>query len=254
MSTLARDSALSLGVLLCATPRTGSYLLCDLIQQVNLGRPHEIARPEDRSLWADALGYRDYRDYSQDLFHRYSAEGVFAAKCMWFQFSQLNRIAREKGSLSFETHRCWERLVDRAHYVRLVRSDVVDQLVSWLRAQKNGVYNVRNNDEVHINDDYSDECIRRSIKFFESELQGWEAFFSFHRITYLTIRSEHLFSRPELVIKSILAFVGRTDGVEPVIRTSPINWKSDVSESELQSRVRRLIQLHSPFLALHTRG
>lgn len=237
-----------LGIVICASPRTGSYLLCDLMQQAGLGRPHEVALPDDEPLWSATLGFKDYGQYVREVFRLYAHNGTFAAKSMWFQFRCLNQIARENGAVSFETYRSWERLVGKSHYVRLVRLDLIGQIISWLRARESGIYNIRANRTVLVSDCWSERSVCEAIRFFEDELRGWRDFFDFHHVSSTTVYSENLFATAQLVLSEVLSSVGRTDRPCPMVRTKPVRWTSSVEQVYLRDRVRRLIRLNSPFL------
>lgn len=78
--------------LLCGTPRTGSTLLCSLLQSTGvLGRPESYFREPDEVMWAERFGLptdgrrvRDYFAFAQAARAAgTTANGVFAARIMW---------------------------------------------------------------------------------------------------------------------------------------------------------------------------
>lgn len=78
--------------LLCATPRTGSTLLCSLLSSTGVaGRPESYFREQDEHAWAARLGVPIAGDGSFDYlaFGRAAARagrtpyGVFGARIMW---------------------------------------------------------------------------------------------------------------------------------------------------------------------------
>jgi hypothetical protein len=85
-------SATSASYLICATPRSGSTFLCELLQSTGIaGRPESYFRLPDESTWVDRWQIArdpdessDYRDYVQAAVKDGSTEnGLFGARVMW---------------------------------------------------------------------------------------------------------------------------------------------------------------------------
>lgn len=116
-----RASAPERRVVICSTPRSGSYLLCRQMINAGLGLPAEYFRARTVARLAERWGVPpgDLSAYIDALeAHRTTANGIFAAKIQWYQLTQ-HPVARE-------------RLVERADLVvYLYRRDVVAQAVSW---------------------------------------------------------------------------------------------------------------------------
>jgi len=106
-------------VVVCSTPRSGSYLLCRQMINAGLGLPTEYFRPRTMAALSSRFGAADEPAYVDALeAHRTAANGVFAAKVQWVQLL-MHPIARE-------------RWVERADLnVFLFRDDLVAQAVSW---------------------------------------------------------------------------------------------------------------------------
>jgi LPS sulfotransferase NodH len=108
-------------VVICSTPRAGSYLLCRQMINAGLGIPTEYFRLQTLSRLAGRWGVPagDLPAYIDALEARRTTDnGVFAAKIQWMQLAQ-HPDAKE-------------RLLDRADLViHLFRRDVVAQAVSW---------------------------------------------------------------------------------------------------------------------------
>src|SRR5262252_6585095 len=108
-------------IVICTTPRSGSYLLCRQMIHAGLGLPHEyfrsrtVARLSQR--WGVAPGdVFAYVDRLEE--HRTTPNGVFAAKVQWQQQSHVPALRT--------------RLLERADLiVYLYRVDRVAQAVSW---------------------------------------------------------------------------------------------------------------------------
>ena len=116
-----RASAPRRRVVICSTPRSGSYLLCRQMINAGLGVPTEYFRLRTMTLLATRWGVAadDVPAYLDALeAHRTTDNGVFAAKIQWDQ------LVQHPGARA--------RLIGRADLlVHLYRTDVVAQAVSW---------------------------------------------------------------------------------------------------------------------------
>src|SRR5262249_36907904 len=88
---VTRGSALATPMLcrkaffICAVPRSGSSLLCNLLQRTGVaGNPMEYGGEEDERTWRRGHGFSDHRNYFLHFVHRLSVtgNGVFSAKLM----------------------------------------------------------------------------------------------------------------------------------------------------------------------------
>ena len=116
-----RDGSPEHRIVICSSPRSGSYLLCRQMINAGLGIPHEYFRSRTVEALAARYGVdpRDDAAYIDALeARRTTANGMFAAKIQWPQLEQ-HPHARE-------------RLLERAdQIVFLYRRDVIAQAVSW---------------------------------------------------------------------------------------------------------------------------
>jgi LPS sulfotransferase NodH len=141
--------------LICATPRTGSSLLCGLLDSTGVaGHPESYFREPDEPSWAARWGIADrdgtftgaaYIAAVRDAGR--TANGVFGARLMWGSLDRvLGRLRTLNPDLSGadpgptgDTD-----LLDWAfgptRFVHLYRGDVVAQAVSWSRAEQSGVW------------------------------------------------------------------------------------------------------------------
>ena len=90
--------------LICATPRTGSSLLCGLLESTGVaGHPESYFRQPDERMWAARWGIArasdgsfSYADYVQAaLAAGRTDNGVFAARIMWGTLDEvIGKLAR----------------------------------------------------------------------------------------------------------------------------------------------------------------
>lgn len=135
------------GYILCATPRTGSTLLCSLLTSTNvLGSPESYFRVEDEETWAGQLGVpvvggrvRDYGAFALAVHAAGStANGVFAARAMWGSVERIiDGLAPPASQPDVEA---LEGAFGPLAFIHLTRGDVVAQGVSWARAEQTGYW------------------------------------------------------------------------------------------------------------------
>ncbi len=115
-------------VIVCSTPRSGSYLLCRQMIHAGLGLPTEYLRSRTMAALSARFGAAGDTSYFDAVeAHRTAANGVFAAKVQWVQLL-MHPIARE-------------RWVERADLnVFLYRDDLVAQAVSWQVSLATGLW------------------------------------------------------------------------------------------------------------------
>ena len=134
--------------LLCATPRTGSTLLCSLLASTGVaGRPESYFREPDERVWAARFGVPvagdgsfDYRAFAAGAAQAGSTHnGVFAARIMWGTMHLVVDGLRADGTVETDLG----ILTDTFGPLRMVhlhRDDVVGQATSWARAEQTGYW------------------------------------------------------------------------------------------------------------------
>lgn len=211
---------------ICATPRSGSWLLCGLLASTGVaGRPHEwfVEPVEQRNCEAWNVG--SFRDYLECV--RWAAttpNGVAAVKVMWPTHVRLLQCLREAGNdvaqdpLERSLDRpdlpsdreVFERVFRRPTYVWLVRDDVDAQAASLARATRTGVWTAWGDGaRVPPQPAASEETISATIREHNA---SWRAWFAENSIEPHVVRYEDLVEDPEAVADSVL---------RPLALTSP---------------------------------
>jgi LPS sulfotransferase NodH len=235
-----------LSYLVCATQRSGSTLMCELLKSTGVaGRPEEYfeamrdtgAPPHPREflhgLPATGVGIRDdprlpqapdysslsglpgYRQHLERTFARGTTpNGVFGAKLM---FNQLDELHARAGGLpefsGLEVAELLERLFRRPRYLWISRRDVVRQAVSMWKALQTRTWRAAE-DQTSDRDDtpepqYRFDAIDHLVRRFETEERGWQTFFSWHGIEPLIIVYEdELIADPEATVDRALEWLG----------------------------------------------
>lgn len=208
--------------LLCATPRTGSTLLCGLLASTGVaGRPESYFREPDERAWVCRLGVPtggdgsfDYRLFASAVRAAGSTpNGVFAARVMW---GTVHRVldGLDPGP---RTRRDLEVLGDALGSLRVVhvrREDVVAQAVSWARAEQTGHW--QEGDRPTAEPRFDLEAIDGMVRTIEEHNLAWNRWFAEqgvapHRVTY-----EEVTADPRRAVSAILDHLD----IEP-----PADWE-----------------------------
>ncbi len=211
----ASDAAVSASYLVCATPRTGSYFLCDLLTATGVaGRPTEYLLPGYRKLRTQEWGSKDYVEYHE---HTLAADttpnGVFGTKVHGAQMLLFLRLATGKPWLCYEDrHAVVEKWFPNPTYVWIRRRDRVAQSVSWVRARQSHVWwdsdvdpapplAAPDPDSVRFDFEWIDRAIE-SLTRWDAE---WRTFFDAAGVEPLTIWYEDLLEDSRGCVDQVLA-------------------------------------------------
>jgi LPS sulfotransferase NodH len=205
--------------LICATPRTGSSLLCGLLASTEVaGRPESYFRQPDEPSWASQWGIARadgtfaYAGYvERALAAGRTRNGVFAARLMWGTLEELTAKLRARyrdpGARDIEVV---TRALGRTRFVHLHRVDVVAQAVSWLRAEQTDVWvetieseAVAQGQELQFDLGALDEFCRT----INEHNAGWQHWFASAGIEPYSVTYEDLDRDPVGVTRSVLDFL-----------------------------------------------
>lgn len=135
--------------LICATPRTGSSLLCGLLESTGVaGHPESYFRAPDEPSWAARWGISTpggtfrFADYlAAAVAAGRTGNGVFAARIMWGTMGEVtDRLAQLHPGLTGTDGELLDQAFGATRYVYLRRGNVLAQAVSWLRAEQANVW------------------------------------------------------------------------------------------------------------------
>lgn len=133
----------SRSLLLCVTPRTGSYLLCEgLINTGVAGRPTEYFATSYWAYWAERWGTHDYPAYLERVRQAGTTpNGVFACKAHPYQLRNFVRQVLGRGNATAvecaAAVRVW---FPKPRYVWLRRRDRLRQAISYARGLQTDVW------------------------------------------------------------------------------------------------------------------
>jgi trehalose 2-sulfotransferase len=214
--------------LVCATQRSGSTLMCELLKTTGVAGvpleyfeavrdtgipPHpgdflrglpptrlgirEDPRPPEAPAYSSLAGLSDYREHLERTFAQGTTpNGVFGAKLMFNQLEELQALAGGLPEFSgLEIGALLEQLFRGPRYIWVSRRDVVRQAVSMWKAIQTRTWRDSDSDSDADGDEsvtprYRFEAIDHLVRRFEADERGWESFFSQHGAEPLRIAYE----------------------------------------------------------------
>jgi LPS sulfotransferase NodH len=233
----------TLSYLVCATPRSGSTLLCDLLDATGVAghpeeyfealrhsglprRPHEYFDPDRHANIVERLAFREMPEgpptpnalWRPETYDRYlawaldagtTANGVFGAKLMWGylgDFAQLLRGIDGMGGLPVPE--LLARNLPNLRYVRITRLDKVRQAVSLWRAVQTQAWKRDGGDadgRSPREPTFSFRAINYLVRLLTAHDASWDAYFLGLGQQPLSVTYEELSEAHEPVVRRVLA-------------------------------------------------
>jgi LPS sulfotransferase NodH len=206
--------------LICATPRTGSSLLCGLLDSAGVaGHPESWFRRQGEREFAASWGIADLSDgtFGYTSYFRAAvaagstANGVFAARIMWGTMDEVTaHLAPAYPDQAGSASCLLTAAFGRARFVYLRRGDVVAQAVSLLRAEQTSVWfeTVDEQQEPAGEPAFDFGQLRELVRQIEDDNAAWEAWFAAEGIQPYLVLYEELDADPVRVASGVLGFLG----------------------------------------------
>lgn len=207
------------GYLLCGTPRTGSTMLCGLLESTGvLGRPRSWFREPDETGIAAELGLpvegdrpADYGEYVRAVAGAgRTSNGVFAARVMWGSLEHVVAglgIRDEPGALrpAGDLDVLQDALGPLA-VVHLRRVDVVGQAVSWCRAEQTGFWQQGDSARAEPSEDI--DLLLDLVRTIDEHEAAWRAWFDRNRVQPVELTYEGVVDDPAGAVGQVAAQLG----------------------------------------------
>lgn len=238
--------------LICATPRSGSTLLCELLKDTGVaGRPEEYfeakadtglpahpgdylqdiprtgagirddVRPPRAPEHSSLQGLPDYRAHLERTFRLATGtNGVFGAKLMWHHLPDLEKLAGELPEYAdLDRSQLLRKLFSEPSYVWVRRRDTVRQAVSMWRALQTRAWRQQHGDDGESAEPiYSFVGIDHLVQSLRADDEGWARFFAAPELPVLEVLYEdHLEQDRDRAVRAVLEHIG----VE-----APAGWKA----------------------------
>lgn len=271
--------------LVCATPRSGSTLLCHLLGETGVaGRPEEYfealrhsglpRQPEeyfDRERHAnivERLAFREMPDegpraepsplWDPDAYDRYldwalqagtTPNGVFGAKLMWGYLGDFVQLLRGIDGLhGLAVPELLGRVFPGLRYVQITREDKVRQAVSLWRAVQTQAWRQTANggERTEVEPVFSFRAINYLVRLLTAHDASWDAYFLGLGEQPLKISYEELAAAPGESIARVLAHLDLDRGAARAIDSPGMQAQADERSEDWVRRV------HAHLTALET--
>ena len=208
--------------IICATPRSGSTLLCDLLADTGVaGRPDSFFRRQSFPWWAHHLNvsvadWGDEHEFDQTYLAAVQQQGsdgtqVFGMRLMWESVGDLSkRLGSLYPGLPSDSAR-FQSAFGPPFYLHLTREDKVAQAVSRLRAEQTGLWHVSANgtERERLKPGQAPVYDARGLSEQVAELEehdaAWANWFARQRLQPLRITYEALSTEPQAKLATVLS-------------------------------------------------
>ena len=242
-------------IILCANPRSGSTMLCDLMAATGvLGKPQSFYRPESVPEWTKRLGVRGEHATGASEFersyltairkHGTDSSGTFGLRLMWDSVDGLgDRLAAIFGN-QLSDAALFERAFGPPLYVNLIRRDKVAQAVSLIRAEQSGQWHlstdgsVRQGTKEPLPVTYDAQTIDKEIASLTRDDAAWQTWFAAQGLQPLQVTYEDLAADPQTVAAEILKASGNDSAISQNIEPTTAKM-ADQESRQWIARYRR---------------
>jgi len=223
---MARADNQASSYIICATPRSGSTLLCDLLHDTGVaGNPHSFFRRQDFADWAEEFNvpvadWSDNQSFDQpyvDAVVTYgtAGTGLFGMRVMWESLRDLStRLEVLFPGLPSDNAR-FQSAFGPSVYLHLSREDKIAQAVSRCKAEQTGLWHVdadgteRERVKPGQPPGYDGDELSKLVTELEDHDAAWARWFDRQGVVPVSISYEMLSSRPQVTLALILSALGQ---------------------------------------------
>ncbi len=215
---LRSETEIRASYLICATPRTGSYLLCDLLEQTGVaGNPTEYLLAGYRKYWTEQWGTSNYAEYHEHVLRTGTTpNGVFGTKVHGAQLLEFLRLATGRARVPTEDRpeivAAW---FPHPTYVWSRRKDPVAQSVSWAKARQTNLWWDTDAPPAPPLGIPRPDALRFDFGFIERSMYAlvewdgvWRSYFDATGIDPLTVWYEDLLADQQSAVDQVLDALG----------------------------------------------
>ncbi len=232
-----------LSYLVCATPRSGSTLLCQALTQTGVAgqpeeyfealarsglprRPHEYFDPDRHANIVERLAFREMPDgvarpnplWHPETYDQYlawaleegtSPNGVFGAKIMWGYLGDFAELLRGvEGMAGRPLPELLARAFPGLRYIQITRENKIRQAVSLWKAVQTQAWKAGDEVERSVELVFSFRAINYLVRLLTAHDASWDAYFLGLGAEPLKLTYEELAESTDAVIRRVLAHLG----------------------------------------------
>jgi LPS sulfotransferase NodH len=215
--------------LICCTMRSGSTLMCQLLEVVGAGKPGEYFNGRYMMQFGmpeRGCGNGNKRKYVDGLIEQYSVNGVFGMKVLF------GSVAKEVSSLTLE-----DIYPERPRYIFLDREDRVMQAISAAKLAQTGVWI---DGQVEAGTGKAPVYDRGLISYYVGQLKrevtAWERYFERMQIEPCRVTYEELCADQAGTMRRVLEFLGVSVPEEWTCPETTMRKQADQVSAEWEAR------------------
>jgi trehalose 2-sulfotransferase len=228
--------------LICTSPRSGSWLLCDALRETGLaGRPREwfnrLEQQQQRGRWRlhtdRDLPLAGYLTFAREL--STTSNGVSGGKLHFYQFASLPwQLGWMHGFGGLTPAGAVSRLFPGARFIWLTRQDKARQAISLYLAARSGQW--WQLDERPREEQPAVRFDAAAIARIERELtvgdEGWRDYFTASGVDPLVIRYEDFAGSYAGTVRNVLGWLGIADAENVTIAKPRLRRQADARTEE----------------------
>lgn len=213
--------------IICATPRSGSTLLCDLLKQTGVaGRPDSFYRRESRDDFVSRFGIAPGSDLAFDRRFLDAAiragnggTGMFGLRIMWPSMPELQQVLAGLFPAAPTEAARLAAAFGAPLYIHLQRTDRVAQAISRSKAEQSGLWHRHADGSTRelVKDYQAPQYDRAQIESFIAEADeheaAWRGWFAANAIGPLELTYEELSADPAATLARALSALGRDPAI-----------------------------------------
>ena len=225
----------------CATPRSGSSLLCEALESTGLaGRPKEYFSPEAETTLYKKWESRNFKEYfERALREATTPNGVFGFKIMMIDFAEyFIPLLREIESPQYHDlpeAELLHRFFPDLRYIWITRRNKVRQAVSLSKAIQTSIWEVRTDKQKRAPQQdprYRFNVIDLLMQRMVIHEARWQEYFAKNNINPMIVFYEDFVNSYQQTTSEMLKFIGVTGG-EDFVAGNMLRTKQADQLSEL---------------------
>jgi trehalose 2-sulfotransferase len=233
--------------IICSTPRSGSTLLCSLLESAGCGRPNSYFRRQSIPDFARDFGVPSDGDLHSHAFRRSYLEAVMAAgkagtdifglRVMFETLDELSVLLDELFPGLETTPARFEKAFGRLLYVYLSREDKVAQAISLLKARQTGLWHIASDGSElertapYQPPTYDPAKIRTLVNELTHQDGGWREWFVMHKIEPVRLTYDSLSREPQGGLRTVLSGLGMDTSLASTIMPHTAKLADEQSEN-----------------------
>ncbi|UAJ12985.1 Stf0 family sulfotransferase [Glacieibacterium megasporae] len=231
---------------ICATPRSGSTLLCDLLTSSGVaGQPNSYLRSEDIDYWAEVWGVSEPKTAADPAFNRAylsamiragtADTGIFGLRLMWRSVNEaIERLRTGLGGTA-DLRTLLEQEIGPTLFIHLSRRKKTAQAVSLVRAKQTGLWHVAADGSERERiapvrpPVFDPSQIDQAYAMLRADDESWVSFFDQSGIEPMHLFYEDLAAQPQKVLADTLIAIDRDPSLAATIIVQTAKMADDMS-------------------------